>query len=361
MEVYIFMVLFVIIIGILLYNLPMRKGQRNGILCCFALLIMLFFAAFRADSVGADTIQYLTALHNCRVPDFSFSIDYTVEPFKFEPGYLMFNRFWGFIGVNDTLFLAIVGLIIYVPTLIFFYKYSSNVMLSLVMYMCLQFYGLSISAIRQMIAISIILAIIPMIWERKWIKWCIGIVAAMTFHVTAIIMLPMYWLNKIKINSIILFAFFVVEILSFLAGNYFLSILSLFPQMYDSFLTHVQTASFKIGDLLLLLVINALLVFIAFKREEISRNGIISLSIYSLMCSALVIVLSLFTGNILKRLNMYYFMFITLLAPFEIDRNFKGLNRIIIMTLMCLGLIGYLMVFLSNLDNSMRLTPYNFS
>ena len=52
-----------------------------------------------------------------------------------------------------------------------------------------------------MIAISICLMGFKYVLERKLYYYIIFILLAMTFHTTAIIMLPMYWLNKINLEN----------------------------------------------------------------------------------------------------------------------------------------------------------------
>ena len=359
MAIYILLTLYLMLSGILIMLTRFPLKWRKIFFGINAFIVMIIVAGLRSPYVGTDIMGYLQAINFASHKEFSFIINYDEEPFHFEHGYLIFTRLLGLLEIDETTFLFIIGSFIYAPTLIFFYKYSANMPVSVACYCCLQFYGLSLSAVRQMLAISIVLLCVPYLLERQKVKWFVGIIVAMLFHVTAIVMLPFVWVNKLKFDSKILALFFFFEGIAFIVGRFLLSFLLLVPSLRAAFLLHVKETDFALSDVLLLIFINMILIMVVLLKEKIRIGSIESLSLYALMGSAIVIILSFFTGNILKRINMYYFIFITLIVPWMIEKKFKGIYRYMVYGVLYIVLIGYLIGYLMGAD-SLHLNPYYF-
>lgn len=106
-----------------------------------------------------------------------------------------------FFSLVNAKFLFLIACLIYIPVFKFIYDYSENPFMSTMIYLAFGFFGYSLGIFRQMIAISICLMGFKYVLERKLYYYIIFILLAMTFHTTAIIMLPMYWLNKINLEN----------------------------------------------------------------------------------------------------------------------------------------------------------------
>lgn len=359
MEIYLGLTIFVMLLGVIISSLPISLKLRKLSYTFLCTLVMCMIAGLRSLLVGTDIVGYLRAIDYAKGKDFSFVVNYSEEPFHFEYGYLMLTRLLAWFDIETMAFLFLIAFLIYVPTMIFYYRYSWDMAISLSCYCCFQFYGLSFSAVRQMVAISIVLLMIPHLLRRQKWKWLFGIGSAMLFHITAIVMLPLYWINNIRYRLPIYIMFLGAEGISIVLGNYFLTILSLAPGLKEYFMTHVSKSDFSISDIILLVIINVLIFTVTVLQKRFKRNSIESLCIYALMGASLVIILSFFTGNILKRINMYYFLFVTLLIPYALRTYLSPLYRCICTGILYIGLIIYLIVYLSGAD-SLHLNPYYF-
>ena len=359
MEVYLLLLLMGIVLGFIVKFMPFRENKQNIIYLSVYFVLMLLVACLRSESVGADTWKYLRYYNYCTEQEFSIIVDYANEPNVFEYGFVLLSRISAFLGLDNTMYLVLIASIIYIPTLIYIYKYSQNKILSIVLYNCLQFYGLSLSAFRQMIAISILLMAVKYILNRDKIRWILSVFMAMSFHLTAFCMMPFYWFNNTKINKKKLMYFIIGEILCVCLGPICSHYISSIPVLGIIFEMHIgYNSAFSLPDVVILLLIN-LIVFLMVTQTKMKKNTIESLSVYIVMAAALVIIASFFTGNIMKRFNMYYLIYLLVLLP-NLLKDFLSLKMRVFATTICvLILTGYLYLHLS-VPNDMQLVPYYF-
>ena len=81
-----------------------------------------------------------------------------------------------------------------------FRRYAKNYPLASILFMALVFY-FSFTYLRQMFAAAIIGLSIRYIIERKFLKYCVFIIAAFSFHNSAIIFFPMYFIANKKYSK----------------------------------------------------------------------------------------------------------------------------------------------------------------
>ena len=136
--------------------------------CALICIEMIFFTGFRALDVGVDNGTYLAALEYYK--GLTFKEIFTaklVYPFDFEFGYFFLVKLCAFLNFNDTAFLLLISIIIYVPLFSFIYKNSHNPLISIIVYFTFGFFGYSIGLFRQMIAMSICLLAVSYLKEKR--------------------------------------------------------------------------------------------------------------------------------------------------------------------------------------------------
>lgn len=94
-----------------------------------------------------------------------------------------------------------------IVTILFFYirQQSSNIPLSIFIFMAGGFFAFSLSGMRQSIGIVIALYSLKYIKQQKLLRYITGIVIAGFFHTSALIFLPIYFIHKIRINPFVIF------------------------------------------------------------------------------------------------------------------------------------------------------------
>jgi hypothetical protein len=210
---------------------------------------------FRSFEVGLDTDEYIDLYS--RLSDFSEIYTYS---FRYEEGYLIFNWILNIFTNNPRILLIITSLIIFLILSKFIFTYSKIPWFTILLFFTLRYFDISLSGIRQMMALSFVLLSFKYVLEKKIIIFLMTVLFASSFHIASIIFVLAYPLSKIKLS----FQFIGLSILVTIGLSYFLYdiiviVLSYFPRYYS------YVFSLKdIGDLKLYTLLNFLILFIIF-------------------------------------------------------------------------------------------------
>ena len=182
----------------------------------FILFLIGLFAGLRDKALGIDYSGYVEFY------------EYIVEHQTFMPGPLIgvefgwnyLNLFFGKLGLPTGIFFGIVTAI----TWAFFIKGSFRFqhLLPLMFFFSLVtgFFFWTLSGLRQSIAIMIYFYAIKFIIEKNLFKYVVTVLLASMFHVSILLMLPMYILKNIKYNRNVGTLLFLVS-LGFIGSNLF--------------------------------------------------------------------------------------------------------------------------------------------
>lgn len=151
---------------------------------CFAELA--FLAGFRSWDIGNDTGRY--------VQTFVLSLHYP-ELLKshMEAGYLWYNRFLAHFTSNPQMLLLTTSIFIVWAWTRFFYKYSVSLLMSMILFVALEF-STVLTMVRQEIAMCMIFLAVPFIIQRKFILFLLVVWLASTVHSSAVLALGLYFL-----------------------------------------------------------------------------------------------------------------------------------------------------------------------
>ncbi len=191
MAIYIFLIIGVIVAGIPLCS---SKGGRSGriIFCCAAAVVFIFMSAMRFE-VGYDYNMY-----GAKYFSFKYMLPEDIMYERMEKGFLM-PLFVLNLGFEDykTVFVY-TSIIIYASVFYLIYKNSSNPWISTVSYLCFGAFFNSLCFLRQIMA-AMLLTYAMKYYDRKVpIRFFVLVIAASAFHWSALIMLLMFFLLKIK-------------------------------------------------------------------------------------------------------------------------------------------------------------------
>lgn len=140
-----------------------------------------------------------------------------------EFGYVGLNWLIVHITNNRYIFIFCYTICMYAIIIECFKKYAKNYYLASILFMALVFF-FSFTYLRQMFAAAIIGLSIKYIIERKFLRFCVILLVAFSFHNSAIIFFPMYFIaNKKNSKSkilIIMFICFIVGITGITSSFY---------------------------------------------------------------------------------------------------------------------------------------------
>lgn len=182
------------ILCILLEKVWRIKNKKIWIL----ILIMPLFiiTAFRAPSVGNDTFNYLRSYDVVSQESF-----FSTSQSRLEIGYVMYMRVIALFGFSYLGFQIITSAFTLFSISRFIYKYSNCAAFSFFVFMTTRMFFGTMNISRQYLAVAILLFSVEFIRDRKLIKFALLVLAASSFHFTAITFLITYPLVNLKLNA----------------------------------------------------------------------------------------------------------------------------------------------------------------
>ncbi len=295
--------LLVIFGGMLLFEVrPTKNTARNQLIFAW-LVIVLFWGSVDALDFGTDIMNYY---HNANIALHKSYSQYIVSC-AFEKGYATFIWICSNIFKTPQALLFVQYGFVTFSVFRFIYRNSKDVFLSIIAYLCLGCFGLYLYAFRQAFAIAVCLFALEFIQKRKYFWAVILILFASLFHQTAIIFLPVIFLNEKKLNQKNITIFSVIMLIIAFTLNYTL------PQANELFeMNYGQTGSASsLGGIISIIIYTLAFVLLLAKYRkaplEIKTNELNQISfIVLLSITAFVIYICRFYVLALERVAYYF-------------------------------------------------------
>ena len=158
----------------------------------------------------------------------------------------------------------------------FLHKNTDNLLFSTLLFLSYPYFYTSFDLIRYYLALSVVLLAYDFVKERRFYFYLICIIIAMLFHKTAVFMLVLYWLPKIKWNVFSITGVVAITILAVLFPHRIVFFLSNIFNDYKSYVSGSNTHWFGnfSGGIKTALMYFALLVisFLAFQNKNKSDS-----------------------------------------------------------------------------------------
>lgn len=369
----IYIILFVIISICTLFINTKKNNQSKKIYIILVFGLMTLVAMLRRHTIGID-LQYL--YHPIFKEIVHINWLSLVESVDLEIGYLFFCKFLTLIS-HDSQILTITTSLITIPiTGWFIYKYSDNVKVSTVLYILLNMFFMTMNIVRQQIAVSFLLIAFHFWVNNQRKKSILMILLATSFHSSAIIMLPLFFLygKKFKKSYIYITAIITVA-LSFLY-KYVLNIYSTVSSFLNlsnnkDYASYLESDMFGVGNINLnsisavVLIIGIFIVacyYIVFLNHTEDKEKLNRQHFYLFMTAIYMIVeIVSLKMVIIARLSYYFIPFSLLILPESLALSKYKKNKIIILTILFIFLfIRFIYVFIFLADDLYGVMPYRF-
>lgn len=271
---------------------------------------------------------------------------YLTEPISLEKrdfGFSFMIKIIQLFSTNSQALFLISAIIINVLVMKFIKENTKSYELSYFLFIALYFYFSTFNITRQWIAISIVLFSLKFAYERKLVKYIIGLLIATTFHTTAILMLPIYFIINMKLNLKNIIT--LISIVFIIIGS-FETIINLSGTMLgigntSHYLMYFEEgvdgggangyAYFIIGTL-------ALLAILLVKNKYISDNTYGKQQIL-LLIIAIIITLYGIQNFIFARLQLYLIPIIVVCIPNILNTIKKRERKLVYFIIIILGLL----------------------
>ncbi len=324
--------------GLNTYKQKIREDHKPLLVMFFS--VMTILCGLRSGV--ADTGAYI---HNFNTLPFGLSnVDWAAVDDR-KGFYFLMSLYKTYISDDYHGWLFWIALVSCVAVAIAFHKYASDVGFTCFLFMATTLFTYLINGIRQFICVSILFACTCWIEDKNFVKYVILVLLLSTIHSSVFIMIPVYFLARLKTWSD--HTIFIIGGAIVLAFGFD----SLFPVVdfvlsgtdYNQYSELLHSGT---GSNVFRLVIAAVPVVLSFLcREQIERteDGIIRIaSNMSIMNFALYIVATFTNGMSIGRLTIYFDMYNLLLLPWLIN-NYPAFKDRNILKLCAIG--GYIGFF----------------
>ena len=334
MSSYILLIVFIIILYVLLRLLKIKNFKSIFINISFITLFL--FLALRSENIGTDLKNYKLFFEYNNIFKLKYLITFS------EPGYALYSFiiFKLFSGSFRWL-LIITAVISLIGPYHFIKKYSNNYLLSIIIYICLNYYIFLFSGLRQSIAISILLLSIDSIFNKRFIRFIIYLIVAIMFHKSSIVFLPAYFLNCFDIRKKHIPILFIIIAVCFVLRFKIMHIFSLF--LYDEYsLLNNTNSGFK-----LLIVYLGFFIFITFFKERVILENEKNKLFYNFFFIGMIIQIFASVEANAYRAALYYIISLVILLT-SVENCFTERSKNMYNILLGIILIAYFIVTISN-------------
>lgn len=306
--------LFIVVVYFLTRIGDGKKKTKDKVFLTIVFIVLFVIVAFREMTVGSDTSEYIRFYERCgtygwRMLEIN---DY------FEYGYTVFNIVLNGINISPRVFLCIIAFITNFAIYWFIKQNSNNYLMSVLIFINLLFFYESMNTMRQFLALSMVLLFgFKAVKERRLFRFIIVTVIASLFHSTALLMLLLYPVYRLKytrkrviaiIAMTVIIAFSLNQIYPFIVsildrGTYYLE----------------KIGDIKLGNIIMTIAFLAMYLFslIVIDRREKPKY---SFYLYVLLFSVALSFISI-NMSVLNRASQYYAIFSIVALPNIIEAN----------------------------------------
>lgn len=289
-----------------------RKDSQFMIIMC---VILILQAGLRHENCGADTLAYKEFWELYRLSSWNRIFNALSKGFLFDPGFFIFMKVSQYVFPTYQLFL-ILSATIYVSALCnFTYRLidrNFDIVWFVLIYECLFYSTMAECTIRQGYAVAVCFYSYRFIEQRKLIPFVITIFIATTFHGSAFVFLPFYFLhNTQKMGLVMIFALFTVPVLFYIKNEFVaFAVDTLNNEKYFNYKEAGDNSAYSFGAFYTLLY--ALGVWFRKTYMKYKKNAP---DILMAMTLGFALLPMLFVSGTLMRVVQYYSIFMVIFVP----------------------------------------------
>ncbi len=363
MAIYIGLVFYVLCLPLVFYFFNPNGKNNNKYIAFFGMLGVFLVLALKAPSVGTDIVGYREQYYMAKQMSWS-NFDYVY----FESGYIFLEKVFSKLGVSFQLFTALIYAFSSFAWYKLIAKYSKDSCISVLFFICYQFFVFSASGLRQVIAMAIcIFAFI--LFNRFDVKgivlgfvlYSLAILFHMSAYIFAVVLIGVAVSRKVK-KIRILSAIALVPGAFILRGTVW--------RFINSNLKKIDVGSSVSlgGAFLFQLIIFAFIAFTfyfyykdenAYGLKLVSGDCILYEDVCALRLSLYsIVVYIMFSGGVILRSSMYVMMFVAVLFT-QMFSKYNRKSRIILKVAFIVVLI-YTFYSQTLAVNQFDICPYRF-
>lgn len=341
--------IYLLIMVFLCYLGNFREQKSSIIFRILACILFVLLVGLRSPLVGVDSHTYYNHFYVYG----NFGCHFV------EQGFDLLTRVLYHLGFDYTSLFLMCVLIPAIP-IFFTLENCEKYFASALMFYLLSF-TTCVNGIRQVVVCGIFLFAVKYITSQNFLKYCILIILGWTFHASALILLPLYFIlrysasNKVYIG-IYLFSFIFLVIPASSIIESIMPYLNFGSRNYAELHSEVSTSSASLLGFLYASVLRGLIFFLMLKTNSFKKNTVLS----NLVFLSVVVPNIGFTVPLMSRISMYFTWFGYLLLPTLVSEYTVGLKNKFFQISLLFVLLYFIGFCNSYFSKANRVYPYTF-
>ncbi len=340
------------------FNNDIEQGYNKRLKCCrrkyyffflLAFFPLFFIAAVRYD-VGTD---YLYTY----VPNFLKILNGDL-PYS-EWGFNQLNKFIQLFTTNPQWLFVITAFIFTFLIIQTIVRYSSNVLISVVVFFISSIFFIFLNNMRQLIAVVLFFRSYPYIKNGDFLKFLICLLCGMLFHLSAIIIIIPYVLVNLKFIRRNFSVFILVFTISLPVVAKLLELI-----LFNTKYRYYFESSFNNGNATKINLLYNLFFFVfswalLYKKVKTDKNAFILLFMQFMAFWVSASSLFINVSEMISRITQYFLVFQILLVPYCFKTEKNTVNKVAYLSSYILLYSAYLIYFIV-INGYHQVLPYHW-
>ena len=334
------------------YRTLVRKRNELRMIMFFAGLFILL--ALRDFTVGKDINTYRGIFERCSATAFE-----RLSEIDWELGYVIYNKIFSTISTDYRFFLIVTAAIILIPIFKLYSNEKKYSFLEIVLFINMPCFLMLFSGFRQAISTSIGVLMYMAVEKKKYILSAILFFLAMSFHISAFVLVLIYpaFFLKIKTKQLLYIVPFMVAIYIFRVPLLWL-VINFLPNDYIEWYGELQKTG-AVGMMFLFLIFSTFS-FAILDENSMSKKDYIMRNVL-LMATVLQFFVPI--HGLVQRASYYFLIFVPVAiisvtqAPKRCLKNISDI-AVVVMSIFFFLYFFYNAVF--STDNLLDVFPYKF-
>lgn len=306
-----------------------KTNRQNLFVFVIFIVAQILVGGLRSYVVGTDTGSYVLFFHEDEDNTFS-EIFYG---WRDDPVFYLFTKALSSINSHYAFILFGLQLVFWCCVSAFFYKYSNNCLLALLIFIALRYNFFAMSGLRQATAMGFIFLAALYLLNNKKLLFILLVLIASLFHKSALVFFVVVFLKRPKLNN-----FFIIALLAAIC----LALSFVLPDIdFDEDLAYTGylQKEAKLANLysLLITVLAFVYINVLINAKNVKFNSKLNL-LYNISLFAFLISMMGLRLSIAYRIAMYFGQFMPVLMA-NLIGNFRNKTNIAIGTAIVLLII----------------------
>lgn len=317
------------------HSVSKNKLNRKRYLWISGIVITLMIGLRHYENGSGDSYFYYRLWETLSTYSFSYAVE-AIPTMDMEQGFLYGVWFLSHIFPKGQWAFLLSGMLFATAICSFVDKNCENVIFPILVFNCLGLFNFMVQGMRQSIAICICLFAIEACKGKNLRKFLLLICLAMAFHASAIIFLPVYWLDKFKLNAPSILVFTVCCGIGFALLPTVLQIVNTLMNEDYSFSSGIDDGSGVIAILIYVAIISFGLLVGFMAKGKIQYTLFLYMAIFGMVA----MLLRNMASGIAERASYYYVCSQMAIISNSISRIKSGQSKWLISIMVALLCIG---------------------